>query len=470
MTQHQRKYYDVDISDIPFIEYTNIYVGNMAWINRGIHKSIATYDLVVREKPANWGFYIFDGLERYVDYLLRLRFDDDAIETLKMIGVIDSPETENFYRTFAFSGDIHALAEGTIFFPGEPIVRVTAPLAEANMITAFTMNAFGYVVRLTTKVARVKISAREKMIVAGATVRLAGFEQGIWIGTRAPYLLDSPMPQFTPQSYRKFPEIKPTGKLSANINHAFIKSFPTEPEAFRYVFDVLQTKADLFLVMIDTYGLRHGLEVFITEAKKSEFQQKQFMVTIDSGDILEESRYVRSRLDEVGFADVRIQVFSNLDEYKIKYLMDEKAPIDCFISSTEVANITDNPKFEAVYKMAELRHEDGTIEYKAKLAQGKGSLPGRKQIFRVFDQAGMMVEDIIGLETEQLGEPLLQKFVDNGKHAVSFENIDGVKARVKAQLASLPEPYKLTYEPPEYPVHTSEQLAGILEEVRQQHQ
>jgi nicotinate phosphoribosyltransferase len=465
-----RKYYDTNVSDIPFIEYTNIFVGNLTWINRGVHNSIATYDLVVREKPEHWGFYIFDGLERYVDYLLQFTFDDDALETLRQMGLINSPETEKFYKNFKFTGDVMALQEGTIFFAGEPIVRVVAPLGQANLLTALTLNSFGYPVRGLTKVARMNISAKGRMVSGMSTVRLPGFEQAVW-NIRANYLLGhTHTVPFTPQTYRKFPELKPSGKFSANINHAFIKSFPTERDAFRYMFDVLQPNTGLFLVMIDTYGLRHGLEVFIEEAKKTQILEvKKFMISIDSGDVLEESRYVRKRLDEVGFNDMKIQVFSNLDEYKIEKLLAENAPIDFLVGSTESANITDNPKFEAVYKMAELCHSDGTVEQKAKLAVGKLSLPGRKQIFRVYDEEGKMIEDIIGLENENLGEPLLKPFMKDGKQVGIFTDLEGVRVRIEKEIKSLPEKYKAIHNPAEYPVRISASLQNLFDDIKKKH-
>lgn len=463
----KRKYYDIDISDIPFIEYTNIFVGNLTWINRGIHNSIATYDLVVREIPKDWGFYIMDGLERFIDYLLQFKFDADAVRVLKEMGLINSPVTEKFYKNFKFSGEVLALPEGTIFFPGEPIVRITAPLSEANMLTAFALNAFCYPVRIMTKMLRIKNASKGKIFMSGSAARLPGFEQSIWI-TRAGTLFGTP-PGFYPLFYRKFPETK-MSKPSANINHAFVKSFPRERDAFRYVFDELQSKFDLFLVMVDTYGLKHGLDLFIEEAKKTkDFKPELFMVTLDSGDLLENSRYVREVLDKAGFKSAKIQAFSNLDEYKIENLISAGAKIDCLFSSTELSSITDNPKFEAVYKMAELRHPDGRVEQKAKLAEGKQSLPGRKQTFRLYDKNGEMTEDIIGLEDENLGEPLLKTIIKDGRQVCSFPDLDSVKERVNAELKALPDKYKRIKNPDKYAVNISDKLQKLFDEVKKRH-
>ncbi len=465
------KYYDIGISDIPFIEYTNIFVGNLTWINRGVYNSIATYDLVVREIPKDWGFYIMDGLERFTDYLLQFKFDSDAIKTLKEMGLINSSETEEFYKNFKFNGDVLALPEGTIFFPGEPMVRITAPLAVANMLTAFSLNVFGYPVRSLTKLARMKIATKDRKLSGLSTVRFAGFEQSIW-NIRGNLLLNKAnlSASFTPITYRKFTEIIPTGSLSANVNHAFVKSFPTEVAAYRYVLDVLQPRASLFLVMIDTYGLRQGLKNFIYEAKKTaNFSPEKFYITLDSGNLLEESVFVRKELNQAGFSEIKIQAFSNLDEYKIENLIESGAPIDYFIGSTEPANITDNPKFEAVYKMAELRHSDGTIEQKAKLAEGKQSLPGQKQVFRVYNKDGQMVEDVIGLENEQLGKSLLVPVIIEGKQVYYFPGLDVVKEKIQNELGSLPDKYKKIRNPDKYPVHVSDKLQNLFDQVKKQH-
>ena len=422
---------------------------------------------MVREIPKDWGFYIMDGLERYVDYLLQFKFDKEAIKVMKNLSLINSPETEKFYKNFKFSGDVWALPEGTIFFPGEPIVRITAPLSEANMLTALSLNAFCYPVRILTKIARIKSAIRDTIFIAGSAARLPGFEQGAWT-IRAGALMGSPN-GFYPMVYRKYPDTPLTGPR-VNINHAFVKSFPTEREAFRYVLDNLKSKFEQFLVMVDTYGLERGLGQFIAESKKTkDFKQELFMISLDSGDLLKNSLYVREVLDKNGFHKIKIQAFSNLDEYKIDNLIESGAKIDCYLPATEVSNITDNTKFEAVYKMAELRHSDGRVEQKAKLAIGKESYPGRKQIFRVFDISHKMKEDIIGLEDEKLGEPLLKKIVKGGKQIYKFPNLNGVRAKINQEILSLPNQYKKIRNPDKYPVKISENLGKLLESVKKQH-
>lgn len=456
--------YQMDPSDIPLLEYNNIFVANLAWINRGIDKDVATFDLVVRELPDKWSFYVFDGLERFIDLLLKHKFDNGAIKVLKKMNLIDSIETERFYKKFKFSGDVWSMKDGTIFFPGEPIVRITAPLLEANILTAFLLNVFSYPIRILTKSIRVKFACADTIFYAGSLVRLPGFEQGFF-ALRAGYLLNSQ--NSSPFFYRKFPQYTPPGKITANINHAVIKSFPTERDAFRYILDVLIDKANFFFVMIDTYELKKGLATFIEEIKSTpNLDSSKLMITIDSGNIQEQAFYVREELDKNGLRDIKIQAMSNLDEYSIDKMVKEKTPIDCYITATALINVIDNPKLEAVYKMAELQHVDGYVEQKAKLTKGKESYPGRKQVFRIYE-GGKMVGDIIGLENEKLGEPLLYKFIENGKLILKVPNLDETKEDLEKELLSLSGKYKDVNNSVSYPVSISKQLDELLTDVKE---
>lgn len=461
-------YWEIGEADIPLIEYTNIFVGNSFWINRGVDKDIATFDLVVRELPEHWGFYIFDGLERFTKLLIDYKFDDEAISLMKEMGLINSKKTESFYKNYKFSGDVMALTNGTIFFPGTPIVRITAPLCEANLITAFIMNSFTYTVRALTKITRISLAAKGKRLGVGASVRLPGFEQSI-LALRASFIITNLC--FSPLLYRKFPGLVPPKKISANINHAVIKSFVSERSAYRYIFDELQEKADLIPVMTDTYDFKKGLDIFIEELQKTEkVDPKKFLITIDSGDLKELSFYARKVLDKNNLKDVGIFVGGNLDEYKIGKHVKDNCPIDFYGLNTEYVNITDNPRFEVVYKMAELKYEDGHVEFKAKLTKGKESYPGRKQVFRKFKK-GKMIEDIVGFEDENLGTALLKLIVKNGKQVLDIKdsNIEGIRKEISEGLNQLAEEYKDTNTPSKYPVKVSERILSTTSDLIKQH-
>lgn len=459
--------YEIDISDIPLLEYTNIFISNLTWINRGIDKDIATFDLVVRDMPEYWNFYLFNGLEKFIDMLLNFKYDKEAIKLMKKMGLIDSRKTEDFYRNFKFSGDVWAMKEGTIFFPGEPIVRITAPLVEANLLTAFVINAFGYSIRILSKMSRLKFATEGTTFVGGSIVRLPGFEQGIEV-LRSAFLLganNGAIPSF----FRKFKRDIAVDKIYTNINHAFIKSFNTEREAFRYVLDVLLEKKMLFWVMVDTYEIKNGLDIFIREIKATpKVDYKRFMITVDSGNVKELAFYVRRTLDKNGLKDIKIQAMSNLDEYIIDDMAKDKTPVDCYVSATALINVVDNPRFEAVYKMAELIHQDGTIEQKAKLTKGKESYPGRKQVFRVYKN-GKIKEDIVGLENEKLGVPMLRKVINKGKRISKERTLEEIKKNIEKELKTLPIAFKAIKKPVKYKVSVSKKLSRLVEKLKKKH-
>lgn len=455
--------YFLQTSDFPLLEYNNIFVANLVWINRGIDEDMATFDLVVRELPANWGYYVFDGLDRFVDLLLNYHFDKEAIALLKKMKLIDSRKAENFYKNFKFSGDVWAMKDGTIFFPGEPIVRITAPLLEANLLTALLLNVFSYPIRYLTKNLRVKFACADTIFYTGSLARLPGLEHGYYT-LRDAYLLGSQ--NGSPLLYRKHADLVPPNKITANINHAVIKSFPTERDAFRYVLDVLIDKANFFFVMVDTYELKKGIDIFIEEIKKTpDFDRTKLMITVDSGDVQAQARYIRKKLDKNGLREIRIQAMSNLDEYSIAKMVGQKTPIDCYITATALINVTDNPKLEVVYKLAELRSKEGKIEQKAKLTKGKESYPGRKQVFRIFKK-GKIFKDIIGLEDEKLGVPLLNKIIERGKLLSKMPKLDEIRENIKNEIETLPEELKAVQCKIKFKPGVSKELIKILNDVK----
>lgn len=455
----------INISEIPMMEVNNIFAANLVWMDRGIGDEIATFDLVVREMPDKWSFYVMDGIERFLDVLTKYGFDDESVEILKKMGFINSREAEKFYREFRFTGDVFAMKDGTVFYPGEPIVRITAPLLEANLLTAFLLNIFSYPIRIMSKMARWKLATQDRSIfLSGAMMRLPGIEQGYYVAKDA-FLLGSP--PVSPLIYKKFPRYEPQdNKITANLNHAVIKSFPTEREAYRYIFDELDDKINMASVMVDTYDAKKGLEIFIEEFKKRrELDQKKFFVAIDSGEIDKEVKRVRKKLDESGLEKIGLNVMSNLDENLIDSLLSKGMRIEVPETATEQVNITDNPRLEAVYKMAEIIHSDGSVEEKAKLAKGKESYPGRKQVFREFKD-GKMSRDVIGYEQEDLGEPLLEKFIEKGELIKTIPSLEETKENLERNLSMLPDKCKKLKKSALYKVEISKNLKSSLDKIR----
>jgi nicotinate phosphoribosyltransferase len=456
--------------DIPMMEYANIFLGNIIWMKNGKGFEEATFDLVVRDLPKNWGYLVMYGLDRFLTHIQDFRFSEEDLYYLKKLHLVDE-ETYELYKNFKFSGDVWAIEEGTPFFAGEPIVRITGPLWQVSLFTALALNSFSYPIRVLTKGSRVRIAANNKPFSPGvAVVRGQGFEQVV-IGQKAGFI-SGRTPPIQPNFYKRTKEIELEGGLipQPNINHSIIKSFPTEKEAMRVAIREILPKVKSMTIMVDTYDMKKGLATLIKEMKQlSEKEQGEIYIPIDSGDVLKTAKYMRKELNKHKMTHVKITGFSNLQEYKIKELEDKKAPIDFYICVTEVTNITDAPALELVFKIAQITHPNGKVEYKAKLTKGKESYPGRKQIFRKYDAGGIMIKDTIGLENEKLGEPILKQFIKNGERIIPRENIHQTKERFLKNLEALPSESKQIYSKQKYPIEISPEIRKIIKELRKKH-
>jgi len=217
--------------------------------------------------------------------------------------------------------------------------------------------------------------------------------------------------------------------------HAVIKSFPTELEAMRKMADLYKGRVSF---MVDTYDFNQGMKNAITVIQ--ELKEKGIVVeggiTIDSGNLFDRSVRARKMLDDAGLHEVKITIASNLDEYKIKKLKEKGIPVDAFLVATEAATVSDSPKLEVVYKLSELQNDE-KIKFCAKFSSGKESYPGRKQVFRTLEN-GKIKRDIIGLENEKPGQPLLIPVIKNGKQVYNFPSLDEIREYVKSQISLLP--------------------------------
>ena len=452
------------------MEYGNMFLGNTMWMNSGKGFEETTFDLVVRDLPnKNWGFLLMYGLDRFLTYVKNYSFTKEDVEVLLKLNLI-SPKHAKYYRNFKFLGDVWSIDEGVPFFAGEPIVRVSGPLWQVNLFTALALNAFSYPVRVLTKGARVKIAAGNKMVAPGVNVvRSQGFEQVV-ICQKASYLTgdaSTTQPNFYKEN-REF--LSDDLYFQPNINHATIKSYSDEREAFKAAIRDILPNSTMLQIMIDTYNLKNGLRILIEELKKlPKREQEKLKIPIDSGDLLKTSKYIRKELDKNGLDHVGIMAYSNLNEYKIQKLESKRSPIEYYICITEVVNVSDAPVLEQVYKMSELRYPGGKIEYKAKLVKGKESYPGRKQIFRLYSVNGKMQKDIIGLEHENLGEPLLRQYLKKGQRVIKPEDIRETRKRIQNNLIKIPDSLKNIYAKRKYDVKLSQDLKNLYKQVEKQH-
>ena len=246
------------------------------------------------------------------------------------------------------------------------------------------------------------------------------------------------------------------------VYHATIKSFKTELEAFRKVNELFPNRVAL---MIDTYDIKQGTKNAITVARELKEKGRSLMgVVIDSGDLIKLSKYARAELDKAGFSEVKIVLASNLEEYKIKKIKEEKAPVDVALVNTEGVTSSDSPILEAIYKLAELQKGE-EVRPVAKFSSGKKSYPGKKQVFRSenFDK------DVIGLENENLGQPLLIKMVEKGKLVYEIPSLDQTRGYIHEQIKKIPKKLLDIENEQVYPVEISKKLQKLTEEVRKEH-
>ncbi len=449
--------------DLPLFEVTSTFAYCQVLKKLKMDKAIATFDLYVRDMPKNRNFLLFGGLEEIITHILQWRFNDNQIKVLLKQGVI-GPELAGYLKKFKFRGSVHAMKEGTVFFPGEPIVRVTAPIIDANLFYVLLLNAVASHTVFLSKTVRSVLAAKDKIVVTNGG-RALGFEIGAKY-VRSAYITGCRTSlQFSPLLKYKIP--LPDKCLKASF-HAYIKSFPSEYEAFKALVD--QFPNFEVSLMIDTYDFDKGLENAIEICRYLKKKKKGIAaIFIDSGDLKARCRLVRRKMDRAGFSNVKILVASNMDEWKIREFIDKGVPCDIFMAITELVTSADDPKLEIVYKMAEITN-NGVTRPTMKFATGKLSLPGVKQIYRL-SKNGIYCGDTIGIVGEKIGgKPLLIPVIVRGKLVYKLPKLDAIRSYVKEELAKLPAEFKKLYPPPrKYPISISSGLRKIIRVVKKAH-
>jgi len=450
--------------DHRLFDYDQIFSVSSMWVELGMENVIATYDLFVRDAPKNRNFLLFGGLEEIIENIKAWRFTKDEVDFLLNNNII-KPKMAKLMRTFKFSGDIWAMKEGTVFFPGEVVMRLTGPIWEVNLLTFFLINSLTSNTIFFSKIIRSILAGQGKLdILICSVTRAHSNESSLKFG-RAAYLLGMPA-SLVPSFARKYN--LPVVKANTKAYHAFIKSFPTEIDAFR----AAASQFDHIGLMVDTYDYKQGIQNVIQVARELKPKGKSIsFIVLDSGkdvaDYARQIRYARKELDKAGFKNIKISVFGNFNEEKIAALIKTKAPADSIGPCTDLVTSIDDPKLEAVLKLAEFIR-DGQTFYSAKLTPGKLSYPGRKQVFRIYKK-GIMVNDVVGLATEKLGTPLLIPMVKAGKFVYQLPTLDQIKVYTASQIKTLPEKLKRVEHVAPYRVSFSKKLNELLAQAKRQH-
>jgi nicotinate phosphoribosyltransferase len=427
---------------------TDLYQLNMieAYLAYG-ESETAVFELFVRRLPARRGFLVAAGLEQALDFLETLRFSPDDIAWLKGTGRF-SQATLDYFAAFRFTGEVHALPEGSAFFAGEPMLRVTAPLPQAQLVESRLINILHFQTLVASKAARMVLAAPDTLLVDFGLRRAHGAEAGL-MAARASYLTGF-AGTATVLAGKMFGI-----PLFGTMAHSYIQAHDDEAVAFERF---AQARPEDLVFLIDTYDTEAAARKIVELAPRL----KQAGVTIrgvrlDSGDLSVLSKQVRRILDESGLRDVTIFASGGLDEDQLAELVRADAPIDGFGIGTSLTTSSDAPALDCAYKL-----QDYAGLPRRKYSPGKETWPGRKQVYRRYDAEGRMAGDIISLDTETVqGEAQMQQVMQAGKRVGRRPPLDESRAHCARELARLPLPLRRLETGAVYPVEPSEALVAL---------
>ncbi len=388
---------------------------------------IATFELFVRSLPKNRNYLIFAGLEQAIYYLLNAKFNERTIEFLrnkKVFKNIDQSFFNEYLPNFKFNIDLWSMKEGNFFFPNEPILRIRGPLLHAQLAETHVLNVINFQTLIASKASRIRNIAPNKTLLEFGTRRSHSPLAGVY-AARASYIAG-----FNGTS-NVIADLEFGINSTGTMAHSFVQKFEREEDSFTAYFDIYDNNT---ILLIDTYNTEKGAE------KSIRFGNGIKGVRIDSGDLGGHAKKVRKILDNAGSEKVLIIASSDLNEYKIKKMIDENAPIDAFGVGTELATSSDDPTISGVYKLVEYKNEA-----KIKVSEDKITFPGTKQVFRVFNKKGAFKEDILALENEPIptnSEALLELIMKNGKLEAKLPKIDEIQQFYLENIKKLPRTYK----------------------------
>lgn len=362
---------------------------------------VVVFDMFYRKNPCSGGYAIAAGLDQVIDYIKGLHFSYEDIEYLKSLNIFDTDFLE-YLRSFHFTGDIFAIPEGTVVFPREPLLKVIAPIMEAQLIETAILNIINHQSLIATKASRVVHAARGDGIMEFGLRRAQGPDAGIY-GARAAMIAGCVgTSNVLAGAMFDVP-------ISGTHAHSWIMSFPDEYTAFKTYANMYP---DACILLVDTYdtlksGVPNAIRVF-QELRARGIKPKKYGVRLDSGDLAYLSKKVYGMLAAAGFEDAVISASSDLDEYLIDSLKAQGAKINSWGVGTNLITAKDNPAFGGVYKLAAIKEKsDDTYVPKIKLSENTEKItnPGNKTIYRIYDkETGKIRADLICLADETFDE------------------------------------------------------------------
>jgi nicotinate phosphoribosyltransferase len=431
---------------------TDLYQLNMmqAYLDRGETKT-AVFEFFVRKLPRERGFLIAAGLEQVLEFLAGLRFTPEELDWLASSGRFGKNLIDYLAR-LRFTGDIHAMPEGTVFFPDEPILRVTAALPEAQLVETRLINLLQFQSMIAAKAARMVLAAPGKRLVDFGLRRAHGAEAG-FLAARASYIAGfSGTATVLADKQFGIP-------IFGTMAHSYIQVHDDEAQAFE---NFARARPKNLTLLIDTYDTEAAARKVVALAPRLKAAGISIgAVRLDSGDLITLSKTVRRILDEGGLRDVTIFASGGIDETVIANIIRSRAPIDGFGIGSSLTTSYDAPGLDCVYKLEEYAELP-----RRKRSAGKATWPGRKQVWRRFGADGRMAGDILSLENDdRAGEPLIEFVMQGGKRLKPAPTLGEMRARAARDLERLPEPLRRLEPGASYPVEVSEALQRLAEEV-----
>ena len=441
----------------------------------GMRDNLATFDMFYRSKDATTHYAIMAGLEQLIEYLENLRFDEESLSYLRSLNIFDEDFLDEL-RNFEFHGDVYAVPEGTIVFPGEPLIRVTAPIFEAQLVETALLNIINHQTLIATKASRVVQAAEGGTVMEFGLRRAQGPDAGIY-GARAAIIggCKSTSNVLTGQMYNI--------PIAGTHAHSWVMSFPDEITAFRKYAEMFPTSC---LLLVDTYdtlksGVPNAIQVFDELRAQG---HEPVGIRLDSGDLAYLSREARKMLDAAGYPNTIICASGDLDENLIRDLKLQGACIDTWGVGTKLITSEDCPSLGGVYKMS-AETVDGRVIPKIKISENpvKITNPGVKKLWRIYDnQTGKATADLIALdyETFDTSRPLtiydpvntwksmtltdytmkeLQvKVFENGKRVYDSPSLQEIQQHCQEDLDTFWDQYKRLLNPHRYKVDLSDSL------------
>ncbi len=431
---------------------TDLYQLNMAeaYLDHGQTKT-AAFELFFRKLPPERGFLMAAGLEQALDFLEQIRFSADEIDWLARTGRF-SRRLLDYLADFRFAGDVDAMPEGTVFFPDEPILRVVAPLPEAQYVETRLINILHFQSLIAAKAARIVLSAPGKLLVDFGLRRAHGAEAGLF-AARAAYVAGF-AGTATMAAERQYGI-----PLFGTMAHSFIQVHDTETAAFE---NFARARPQNLTFLIDTYDTEKAARKVVALAPRlKSLGIKIAAVRLDSGDLTSLAKSVRPILDEGGLRETTIFASGGLDETRIAAMLAAGAPIDGFGIGTSLTTSSDVPALDCAYKLQEY----GGVA-RRKRSAGKATWPGRKQVWRRYGSDGKMAGDVVSLENDALaGEPLLYPMMRNGRR-LARPGIDDIRSTARRNLDALPDLLRRLEVPgASYPVQIADALQQLAQAV-----